>query len=155
AIARARVEASRRGLDIPLYVADMRRLSEIPEMGFDAAICMDNALPHLSSEEDLAQAAVELRAKLRDGGTLMASIRDYDKLLQERPVVQGPGFLDDNGRRRIVFQLWDWKDERRYTFHLYITRETDAGWETHHGASEYRALRRDELAKILEAADFV
>jgi hypothetical protein len=89
------------------------------------------------------------------GGIFVASIRDYDRLIEERPVVQGPGFLSDAGRRRIVFQLWDWMDERRYTFHLYITRDTPEGWQTHHGASVYRAVLRHELTSILEGAGFV
>ena len=38
--------------------------------------------------------------------------------------MQGPAFYLDDGKRRIVFQVWDGEDERRYTFHLYITRET-------------------------------
>ena len=155
AVDRARAEAGRRALDVRFHVADMRQLGQLPETGVDAVICMDNALPHLSSEEELAQAAAQIRTKLRAGGTLLASIRDYDRLMTERPQVQGPAFYADSGRRRIVFQLWDWMDERRYTFHVYITRETDAGWKTDHAASEYRALRREELTRILEAAGFV
>ena len=155
AIARARLEVSARGLNCGLYVADMRDLSHVPETGFDAVICMDNALPHLFCEEDLAQAAAEVCTKLRTGGVFVASIRDYDRLIEERPVVQGPAFFSDAGRRRIVFQLWDWVDERRYQFHLYITRDTPAGWQTHHGVSAYRAVLRDELTGILERAGFV
>ena len=155
AIARARLEVSTRVLDCGLYVADMRDLSPVPGNRFDAVICMDNALPHLFSEDDLAQAAAEVYAKLRTGGVFAASIRDYDRLIEERPVVQGPAFFSDAGRQRIVFQLWDWKDERRYQFHLYITRDTPAGWQTHHGVSTYRAVLRDELARILERAGFI
>jgi glycine/sarcosine N-methyltransferase len=154
AIERARLEASKRGLTCALYVADMRDLSAVPETGFDAAICMDNALPHLFSEDDLAQAARAVRGKLRIGGVFIASIRDYDRLIVERPAVQGPAFYSDAGRRRIVFQLWDWVDERRYRFHMYITRDTPAGWQTHHAVSAYRAVRRDELTRILEDGGF-
>ena len=155
AVARARDEAARRGLDLSLYVADMCDLSAIPESGFDAVVCLDNALPHLQSEEDLLQAARQIRGKLRPGGLLLAGIRDYDSALQgERPVVQGPTFKSDNGRRRIVHQIWDWIDDRRYVFHLYITRETEEGWESEHFAATYRAVRRDELTAFLEAAGF-
>lgn len=155
AVERARLEAGERGLDLPVYVADMLRLSNVPEASFDAVLCMDNALPHLLSSQDLATAAAQIRAKLRDGGVFMASIRDYDRLIEERPLVQGPSFFSDTAHRRIVFQLWDWSDERRYSFHLYITRDTPAGWQTHHGVCEYRAVLRDELTKILERAGFV
>ena len=69
AIERARAEAAKRGLHLSLYVADMRQMSDIPETGFDAVISMDNALPHLSSDEHLAEAAAqqeEIVAAMRD-----------------------------------------------------------------------------------------
>jgi hypothetical protein len=111
-------------------------------------------LPHLDSEDELAQAAGQIRAKLRMSGTFVAGIRDYDEILQQRPVVQGPGFISDGGKRRIVFQLWDWQDERRYTFHRYITHETSTRWKNFHGASAYRAILRDELTGILDRQGF-
>jgi glycine/sarcosine N-methyltransferase len=154
AIERARSEAAARKLDIPFYVADMRSLDELPAAGFHAVICMDNALPHLASEADLAQAAGQIRTKLRIGGTFVASVRDYDEILPRRPVAQSPAFYSDEGKRRIVFQVWDWQDERRYTFHMYITRETSAGWANFHGASAYRAVLRDELTGILASCGF-
>jgi hypothetical protein len=84
----------------------------------------------------------------------MGSIRDYDHLLQERPVVQGPAFYSDQGSRRIVHQVWDWNHERHYAFHLYITRELPSGWETQHYVSDYRAVLRKEVTRILQAAGF-
>jgi len=154
AIERARVEAGLRGLTLPLTVADMRDLSGIEAAGFDAVICMDNSLPHLDGAEDLVRAATQMRLKLRPGGILMAGIRDYDRLVAERPSTQGPAFYSDQGRRRIVFQVWDWLDRRRYVFHLYITRDTGAGWQTSHYAAIYRALLREELTGALMHAGF-
>jgi len=151
AVERARSEATLRGLEIPFYVADMRNLEAVPVGGFEAVICMDNALPHLPSETEIGKAAGAVRAKLRPGGTFVASIRDYDEILPKRPVVQGPAFYSDDGRRRIVFQVWDWQDDRRYEFHMYVTRETPAGWTDFHGVSRYRAVLRDEVTGVLEA----
>jgi glycine/sarcosine N-methyltransferase len=155
AIERADMEASTRSLDLQFQVADMLHLDVVAETEFDAVICMDNALPHLSCDEKLAAAAAQIRKKLRPGGIFVASTRDYDRLIQERPVVDGPRFFSDAGRRRIVFQLWDWIDERRYSFHLYVTRETPTGWRTQHGTTTYRAVLREELATILESVGFV
>jgi glycine/sarcosine N-methyltransferase len=122
-VERTRVEAAKRRLNVQLFVADMLDLSEIPDSDFDAVMCMDNALPHLENDEQLFQAATQIRRKLRAGATFLGSIRDYDSFVQERPVVQGPCFFSDQGCRRIVHQVWDWSDERRYAFHLYITTE--------------------------------
>jgi glycine/sarcosine N-methyltransferase len=154
AIERARLEASRRNVDIHFSVANMLNLTSLGESHFDAVICMDNALPHLESAEQLFHAAKQFRARLCPGGLLMASIRDYDRLMQERPVTQGPSIYSDQGRRRIVFQVWDWVDARRYIFHLYITRELAEGWQTFHTSARYRAVRRDEIIAALTQAGF-
>jgi 2-polyprenyl-3-methyl-5-hydroxy-6-metoxy-1,4-benzoquinol methylase len=101
AVQRARSEAAAPKLHIPFYVADMRNLDEMPTAGFDAVICMDNTLPHLLCEADLTQAAGQFRTKLRIGGTFVASVRDYDEILSQHPVVQGPAFYSDEGKRRV------------------------------------------------------
>jgi glycine/sarcosine N-methyltransferase len=154
AVARAQVEARQRGLDLHLSVADMLDLSSVKSGNFDAVICMDNALPHLESDEQILQAVKQIRAKLRPGGLLMASIRDYDRLIEDKPAVQGPVFYSDDNHRRIVFQVWDWIEDRRYVFHLYITRETSTGWQTLHAAATYRAILRNELTAALGRAKF-
>jgi len=154
AIQRARSEALKKGLKVPFSVANMLQLSVIARSSFDAVICIDNALPHLESNEQLLQAAQQACAKLRVGGSFIGSIRDYDRLVVERPTAQGPSFFSDGGKRRFVFQIWDWLDERRYRFHLYITRSTESGWNTFHFTSAYRAVLRSELRDILEQAGF-
>jgi glycine/sarcosine N-methyltransferase len=152
AIERARREASQRKLNIQFSVANMLDLMCLGDAHFDAV--MDNALPHMESAEQLLQAAKQMRSKLRPGGSIMASIRDYDQLMEERPVVQTPSFYSDQGRRRIVFQLWEWLDSRRYIFHLYITLELANKWQTFHTSGLYRAIRRDELLATLSQAGF-
>ena len=154
AVERARAEASKRGLSLPFLVADMVQLSSIPPSGFDAVICIDNSLPHLETEAELLQAAQQAHGKLRPGGCFIGSIRDYDRLVLERPTTQGPSFFSDSGSRRIVFQIWDWMDERRYRFHLYITQTTGSTSQTVHFSSTYRAVLRNELGDILQQAGF-
>jgi SAM-dependent methyltransferase len=154
AVQRAALEASRRALDIQFFTANMLDLDCLGAERFDAVLCMDNSLPHLQSAEQVIQAAKQMKARLRPGGSLMASLRDYDRLIVERPAVQAPSFYLDQGRRRIVFQVWDWVDDRNYVFHLYITREIATGWETFHTSAPYRALRRDEVTSALTEAGF-
>jgi glycine/sarcosine N-methyltransferase len=153
AIERARREAAQRGLGMDFVVSDMTDLKEVPECGFDVVATLDNALPHLSPEE-LCAAARAMRGKLRDGGILMASIRDYDDLIVRKPPMQVPSFFGREGKRRIVHQVWDWVDGERYVVHLYITVETHGRWEAHHFAGVYRALQRTEVTKAFENAGF-
>ena len=155
AVARARVETAARNLAISLYTADMRDLSMVPGAPFDAVLIADNALAHLPSEEDLLLTAKSAARKLRPGGILLATARDYDTLARERPVFHGPAFFADGGYRRIVHQIWDWTGDRRYTMHLYITRESASGWECHHFTSAFHAVPRDMLNRAFESAGFL
>jgi glycine/sarcosine N-methyltransferase len=153
AVARASYEASTRGLNVTFRVADMRRLSAIPESGFDAAVIADNALPHLLSQPDLEQAATEIAGKLKPAGILLATIRDYDQLISARPTMQAPAFYGHGRNSRFVHQVWQW-DGDQYLLHLYLTLETEGGWTVKHFVSRYRALQRGDLNRALHAAGF-
>jgi SAM-dependent methyltransferase len=154
AVARARSEVAVRNLTIPFHSADLRDLSAVPGGPFDAVLIADNALAHLPSEDDVRQAAASAARQLDRGGILLATIRDYDVLARERPAFHGPAFYMDGGRRRIVHQVWDWTGPRHYTMHLYITRETAAGWESHHFTSAFHAVPRATVTGALEAVGF-
>lgn len=153
AVTRAKREAEQRGLSIKFYTSDMTSLSEIEETGFDVVAALDNALPHLSADE-VRKAVQAMGSKLRPGGMLIASIRDYNQLIIQRPTMHEPAFYGKEGERRIVHQVWDWIDNARYILHLYITTQSEKTWATHHFVSEYRCLLRDELSNALEWAGF-
>ncbi|MGD0736181.1 MAG: class I SAM-dependent methyltransferase [Terracidiphilus sp.] len=153
AVDRAQREARLRDLDISFFVSDMTSLAEIARNDFDVVVALDNALPHLTPSQ-LRTAMQVVGSKLEPNGLFIASIRDYDKLILQRPTIQGPEFCGENGERRIVHQVWDWIDEERYTVHLYITRQSGGDWVAHHFATEYRCLLRDELTSALNSAGF-
>lgn len=153
AVSRASREAAARGQTIDFCVSDLTSLKEIEDRNFDVAASLDNALPHLEAE-GLRRAVGAMASKLRPGGLLVASIRDYDTLIVERPTVLGPTFFGSEQDRRIVLQVWDWTGEDRYDLHLYITVRTEAGWVTHHFAGQYRCMLREELSQALAAAGF-
>ncbi len=131
----------------------MTSMSEIPGTDFDVIAVLDNALPHLC-EAQVRSALTTIASKLAPNALFIASIRDYDEVLKQRPAMQQPAFYGDSGTRRIVHQVWDWIDERRYVVHLYITLQSTRAWTAHHFASEYRCILRSELCDELEAAGF-
>jgi len=153
AVRRAERETARRGLAVQFHVADMRALSSLPESDFDAVVAADNSLPHLLSDDDLALALNGVATRLRPEGVFVATIRDYDNLLETRPAFLGPSFYSDNGRRRIVHQVWDWQGNE-YTVHLHLAWETGSSWVTKHYITRYRALKRREFSQILATGGF-
>lgn len=151
AIARAKREARARGLGIAFQVADMRALERAVPGRFDVVLAADNALPHLLTDQDLAAALQAIARKLLPDGLLLASIRDYDDALLSRPVTWPARLFGEEGERRIVQQVWEWLDERRYRVHIFMTRQRAEGWRCDHHTALYRALTRSELTAAIQA----
>ena len=153
AIARAEREAEKRHLSIEFHVSDITSLKQVCHEGFDIVAALDNVLPHLTAKQ-LRLAARTIHSKLRSAEWVITSIRDYDRLVVERPTVQPPSFYAFDGERRIVHQVWDWISDDTYTVHQYITVYSNGRWDCLHFASEHRCLLRDELTVALTSAGF-
>jgi len=155
AINRARAEAGWRNLDVTFQVSDVRGLSDSFPDPFDVVLSADNALPHLPSEDDILKALAEMAGRLRPGGLLVISIRDYDNAVFERPVITQPRFFKSSGCTRFVHQVWEWLDDRSYRMHLYLTEEIDEGWVCRHFVGRYRAVLRLDLTDMLKVVGLV
>jgi SAM-dependent methyltransferase len=153
-IDRARHEATARGLKAVFRVDDMRSLSTAPIDSYDAIIAMDNAVPHLHSDEDIKQALGTIRARLRSGGIVLMSLRDYGPLMAQRPSSTPASLYSDGKFRRLVHQVWDWQDNRHYVVHLFITMQMPDGWYTRHFVGQYRAITPSDVAALAVHAGF-
>jgi len=155
AVKRAAAEAAARHLNIEFRVDDMRHLQTSPFGAYGVVLAFDNALPHLRSDDEIRSAVTSMRDRLRPGGTLLISLRDYGAIMEEHPRMMPPAIFSEHGRRRIVHQVWDWQDDRRYVVHLYITREQpDQAWTTSHFLGHYRAVTPKEIAGHAEDVGF-
>ncbi|HVS12519.1 MAG TPA: class I SAM-dependent methyltransferase [Thermoanaerobaculia bacterium] len=154
-VERAREAAARLGASLDLGTADMREPA--PGTGFDAVIALDNALPHLDTDDDLQRALRAARDALRPGGRYLASIRDYDRLADERPTLEPPRVLGEGASRRIVLQHWEWDaDGAGYDLDLLIVARDETGaWSLRARRGRYRALRRAALEGAAERAGLV
>src|SRR5262245_44571859 len=112
AIARAERECAARGLHCKFRIDDMRTLTTAPKSRYAAVMAMDNALPHLESDDDIVAALAAMRSRLLPHGNVILSVRDYDALLKDRPSCMPPRFYSGEGRRSIVFTVWVWSHER-------------------------------------------
>jgi len=151
-IERAKKESAKRKLDIDYFVADFCNLSAVFKGKFDVIIAMDNALPHLTEPEQLKRAASSIYARLDAGGVFVASIRDYDVILKDKPRNPEPYILNLPNGKRVAFQIWDWDDDV-YDLTQYIVEDTD-DLKIHKFTSVYRAITRTELTSVFNAAGF-
>ena len=78
---------------------------------------------------------------------LVASIRDYDRLLEERPAYSAPYIHKTEKGQRVSFQTWDWMNDN-YKFTQYII-DDEGDPQVSRFECEYRAVRRAELTDLL------
>ena len=149
-IAEAKKKAAQNGVSLRFEQADFCALSEVFHETFDIVIAMDNALPHMLSAESLQKAVQSITGRIREGGLFVASIRDYDRMLVDKPGYSMPYVHKTAGGQRVLFQTWDWKGDN-YRFIQYIITDEETT-QVSRFECEYRATRRDELTDLLRAA---
>ena len=143
----ARHRALKNNVNICFKRADFRTLSKTFSHKFNIIIAMDNALPHMLTKSDMEVAIKSITNQMASGGMFVASIRDYDALLNSRPPYSAPYIHKTENGQRVSFQTWNW-DGDRYKLIQYII-EDDKTLQTSKFECEYRAVRREELTSLL------
>lgn len=149
ALVEARKRAAKNHVEICFRQANFCALSETFSEQFDIVIAMDNALPHMLSSVALESAVKSITDQIVSGGMFCASIRDYDSLLEEKPVYSAPYIHNTEKGKRVSFQIWEWFDDN-YKFTQYIIEDEDET-QISKFECEYRATRRKELTDLLLA----
>lgn len=153
-IQRAQEEAEKRQLSIVFEAADVRELAQKIKGQFDVVISFDNSLPHLKEREELLLAAKSIRAKMKKDALFIGSIRDYDRLMAEKPSATMPVSRQQAGITTITFQKWDWQANHTYVVHHFTVKGQDDSYETRVRKTEYRAYSRSEISGIFQDAGF-
>lgn len=155
AIERARAEAARRDIDIELVISDVRSIETTVGRRVDAVISFDNALPHLISDDELTAALTSMRQCLRSNGLLLASIRDYDAAVRNRPRGLAPVLYGEDGARLVAGQAWEWSEDlRTMKIYLFMMKQTGSRWGVDMRCTTYRALQRKEMTHALASSGF-
>jgi ubiquinone/menaquinone biosynthesis C-methylase UbiE len=108
ALARARVEADRRGVALDLFAADMSSVP-IRDATADVVMACDNAIPHLLDDDAIRAALRDFYRCVRPGGGCVVTMRDYGTpppagTRQRKPY----GTRSVDGRTYEVRQTWTW-----------------------------------------------
>lgn len=149
-LAEAAKRAAKNNVSIRFEHADFCALSDTFSETFDIIICMDNALPHMLSHDALASAIASITGRMKKDGIFVASIRDYDALLMEKPPYSPPYIHKTSNGQRVSFQTWTWEGDH-YKLIQYIIDDGEM-LKASKFECEYRATRRDEITDLLLAS---
>ena len=143
----AKQRATNNNVTIDFNHADFCALSDTFSEKFDIIIAMDNALPHMLTENDLKTAIKSITNQLKEGGIFVASIRDYDELLLTKPAYSPPYIHKTENGQRVSFQTWHWEGDRYKLIQYIIDDQTSLNINKFE--CEYRATKREEFTKYL------
>ena len=146
-LAEAKERAAKENVRIPFVHADFCALPDTFAEQFDIVIAMDNALPHMLTRNDLESAIQSIVNQIQYGGMFVASIRDYDALLMDKPPYSPPYIHKTAKGQRVSFQTWQWNGDN-YRLIQYIIDDEDT-LQVSKFECEYRATRREEMTKLL------
>ena len=122
-IEKARLEASKRNLNIHFCAADMRTLQQAFQTKFDLVIACDNAIPHLLSDDEIRQAFEQFHQITAESGGCIISIRDYDAMERGGTKLYPRQVHDIPRGKIVVFDCWDF-DGDFYDITMYIIEDT-------------------------------
>lgn len=122
-IALAREEAAGRGLSIDFHVGDMRQVWTSLQRQFDVVLALDNAVPHLLSDEDILRAFRQFYQCTAPGGLCIISVRDYAAMERSGQRIFPRLVHDTPTGRDLLFDLWQF-DGDYYDFTTYIVHDT-------------------------------
>jgi glycine/sarcosine N-methyltransferase len=96
-----------------------------------------------------------MRSKLRADRLLIISVRDYDRMLAERPST-APPMVVAGPPRRLLVRFNDWEEAgRMYDLHFFVLSEDVSTWTlSAHYQTRYRALPSAELIAAAQEAGF-
>lgn len=154
----AKQVAKRLGASLSFKVADFTKLGETIKEQFDVVLSYDNAIGHVKDESALKATFSSIKKCIKPGGTLLVSVRDYDKLRLEKPCGTLPRTVEDQFGKRIITQTWEWNEAGdAYELTLFILQKKGSDWSAQaHGPVRMRAFNRSEIEAALhknEAAE--
>ncbi len=151
----AKKESENRNLRIPYFVADCRKLEDTFEQQFDAIISIDSALNHLLCQEDITTALRSIYNRLLIGGIFIASFRDYDEMLKQKPMWAYPTrYHITSSGSAIILRHLTWNNNICTSNQFYIDIPKDEQPKLFHNTYKQWAITRSELLSIARNVPF-
>lgn len=152
-IRRARENAAAAGLAADFVVAGFGQLRYSVGGQFDAIVCLGNSLPHLLSEESLAEALADIRAVLRQGGLFVTQNLNFDKIWREKDRFMPVSPWRARGKQMLFFRFLDF-DASLLTFNVVSMTEEKGQWSYSVRSTNWRPIFKVDLERLLRQAGF-
>lgn len=145
-----------KGHHINLFNADFRNLHHKLADGYDCIISTGNSLPHICND-DVESFIKNMSQKLQTNGFLYMDTRNWDKILDERPIFSARDpFVMTKEEHTSLYQVWNWHDDDSVDF-VFVTSTDRNGQHESTAftyAPRYYLLRFKDLKTMLTKHGF-
>ncbi|WDV44602.1 methyltransferase domain-containing protein [Clostridiaceae bacterium M8S5] len=142
--------------DVELFISDFRSLKTNLQNTYDCIISTGNSLPHVNNE-DVRDFIKNISNKINDRGLIYIDIRNWDKILKERPIfTPRDPFVMTKEEHTSLYQIWDWHDNGSVDF-IFATSTDKMGKHEKVSfvfAPTYYPLKLKDYEKILNDFGF-
>lgn len=149
----ARRGASAAGVDLELHESAFAALPGTVGGGFDAVVALGNGLCNQEGLGDIRLALEALRRCCRPDGLCVVGIKDFDAIRARRPRVRRHSSREEDGRRTILRQVWDYADPLLLC-RAYLVRDTPTGRSIRCAETREYMLGQEGLTALAREAGF-
>ena len=145
----------RERLAIPVLHSKWADLPAATSERFDVVLCTGNALVHAAGRDAMVQALAGLRRMAGPGGHVVVDSRNWEKLHDERRIVQvADRVVTRQGRRCVVFYAWEVPDRLgdEHIAHLVFVFDDRGQLEVHEHSITFHPFTLSELRARLRLA---
>jgi SAM-dependent methyltransferase len=156
-VERTQALAARRGVDLSAVTCDWEGLARRGwQQWFDAVFCVGNSLTHAAGRARRRAALQGMAGVLRDGGLLVLTLRNWERVRDEGSGLQvGDRLVERGGERALVVHAWTISDswEDRHFLDVAVALFDGSGGVTSRGERlSFWPFRHEELNDDLRAA---
>jgi SAM-dependent methyltransferase len=153
-IAEAKRNGERRGVAVDWVVGDWHDLSHLFAEPFDAVVCWGNSLSHVADADDLAAVLGETASVVGPHGICSVQLRDWDRVIAERPKGAIRQVKQTPEGRLISFDVWQYPAPEVMVMEIFVLRERGDRWEVRRREVIHRMIGRAELEGAAKKAGF-
>lgn len=119
------------------------------EERFDAVLCLGNSLPYVTDAETLSRSLAGLWSRVADGGFLLLQLKNFAKLLRERPRFLPLSWEERGEAATVCLREYEYGPET-VDFHVVLLDRRAAQWSLRHHCTPLAPWRADDLVPALE-----
>lgn len=153
---KAKENFKKEGYKVELFVSDFRDLGNVLQNNVDCIISTGNSLPHVNNR-DVNNFIKNISSKINKNGLLFVDIRNWDKILKEKPIfsARNPLVMTEE-EHTSLYQIWDWHDDQSVDFIFATSTDKNGKHEktSFTFAPTYYPLKYKNYEKVLNQNGF-